>query len=103
MLADSKTFRPRGIAPGTELPLGIFKVSILKFRAGPAFEVVFHWSGKEIALRPPPPLRTGRESFPSSGSSNYKAPRERSRFHNGLVLACLHARPNFFWNARFKK
>ena len=32
----------------------------------------------------PPPLRTGCESFPSSGSSRYKAPRERSRLHDGL-------------------
>ena len=37
-------------------------------------------SGKEVALLPLPPLRTGHESFPSSGSSHYKAPRERSRF-----------------------
>jgi hypothetical protein len=31
-------------------------------------------SGKEVALLPLPPLRTGRESFPSSGSSRSKAP-----------------------------
>jgi len=31
-------------------------------------------SGKEAALLPLPPLRTGRESFPSSGSSRSKAP-----------------------------
>src|SRR2546430_16616154 len=37
-------------------------------------------SGKEVTLPPPPPLRTGRESFPSSGSSRYKAPLARSRF-----------------------
>ena len=42
------------------------------------------WSGKGAALPPLPPLRTGRESFPSSGSSRYKAPRERSRFHDGF-------------------
>src|SRR5271168_3449422 len=41
------------------------------------------WSGKGAALPPLPPLRTGRESFPSSGSSRYKAPRERSRLHDG--------------------
>jgi hypothetical protein len=29
--------------------------------------------GKEMALLPSPPLRTGLESFPSSGSSHYKA------------------------------
>src|SRR5579862_2994250 len=37
-------------------------------------------SGKEVTLPPPPPLRTGRESFPSSGSSRFKAPLLRSRF-----------------------
>src|ERR1035438_9201784 len=37
-------------------------------------------SGKEVALLPLPPLRTGHESFPSSGSSRYKASREWSRF-----------------------
>lgn len=31
-------------------------------------------SGKEAALPPPPPLRTGHESFPSSGSSLSNAP-----------------------------
>src|SRR5208282_525313 len=36
-------------------------------------------SGKGAALPPLPPLRTGRDSFPSSGSSRCKAPRERSR------------------------
>ena len=46
------------------------------------------WSGKEVVLRPPPPLRTGRETFASSGSSQCKAPRERSRFHDGLIPAC---------------
>ena len=40
-------------------------------------------SGKRAALPPPAPLRTGHESFPSSGSSRYKAPRERSRCHDG--------------------
>src|SRR5271170_7046409 len=42
------------------------------------------WSGKGVALPPLPPLRTGRETFASSGSSRSKAPRERSRFHNGF-------------------
>lgn len=32
-----------------------------------------NWSSRVMALPPPPPLRTGRESFPSSGSSRYKA------------------------------
>jgi hypothetical protein len=36
-------------------------------------------SGKEVALLPLPPLRTGRESFPSSGSSRCEALREQSR------------------------
>ena len=40
----------------------------------------FVGSGKGAVLPPPPPLRTGRESFPSSGSSRYKAPCDRSRF-----------------------
>ena len=31
-------------------------------------------SGKEAVSPPPPPLRTGHESFPSSGSSRFKAP-----------------------------
>ena len=35
-------------------------------------------------MPPLPPLRTGRETFASSGSSRTKAPRERSRFHNGF-------------------
>ena len=61
---------------------------------------VFDWSGKGAALPPLPPLRTGRESFPSSGSSRYKAPRERSRYHDGLIPACWRVMPNFFWNAR---
>jgi len=37
-------------------------------------------SGKEAALPPLPPLRTGHESFPSSGSSRCEAPLSRSRF-----------------------
>jgi hypothetical protein len=45
-------------------------------------------SGKRPALPPPAPLRTGRESFPSSGSSRCKAPRKRSRCHDGLIPAC---------------
>ena len=61
------------------------------------------WSGKGTALPPLPPLRTGRESFPSSGSSRYKAPRERSRHHDGLVPACWQEMPNFLKNARSLK
>ena len=37
--------------------------------AGCAAEDVPPSSGKEVALLPLPPLRTGRDSFPSSGSS----------------------------------
>jgi hypothetical protein len=36
-------------------------------------------------------MRTGRETFASSGSSRTKAPRERSRFHNGLRRAATTA------------
>ncbi len=36
-------------------------------------------SGKEMALPPSPPLRTGRETFASSGSSHFKALREQSQ------------------------
>ena len=53
-----------------------------------------HWSGKRMALPPLPPLRTGRETFASSGSSRYKAPRERSRFHDGLIPASWRWMPN---------
>jgi hypothetical protein len=47
------------------------------------------WSGKEVALPPLPPLRTGRETFASSGSSRTKAPRERSRCHDGRIPSWL--------------
>jgi hypothetical protein len=43
------------------------------------------WSGKEAALLPLPPLRTGRESFPSSGSSRCEAPCERGRSTRELL------------------
>jgi len=62
-----------------------------------------HWSGKGAALPPLPPLRTGRETFASSGSSRNKAPRERSRLHDGLIPACWRVMPTFFWNARSAK
>lgn len=42
-------------------------------------------SGKETALPPPPPLRTGRESFPSSGSSRCEVPCERGRSTRELL------------------
>jgi hypothetical protein len=48
-----------------------------------------HWSGKGTALPPLPPLRTGRETFASSGSSRCEAPRERSRFHDGCRVAFM--------------
>ena len=41
---------------------------------------IFPLSGKDAALPPRPPLRTERESFPSFGSSRYKALREQGRF-----------------------
>ena len=44
------------------------------------------WSGKGTALPPLPPIRTGLESFPSSGSSRSKAPPERSRYHDGEIV-----------------
>ena len=48
---------------------------------GNVFFIMFNTRpGKRAALLPLPPLRTGRESFPSSGSSRYKAPLSRSRF-----------------------
>lgn len=62
-----------------------------------------NWSGKRATLPPLPPLRTGRESFPSSGSSRHKAPRERSRHHDGLIPACWQEMPNFLKNARSLK
>ena len=64
---------------------------------------LLNWSGKEMTLRSPPPLRTGRETFASSGSSRSKAPRERSRLHNGLTPACWRVMPNFLWKARSTK
>jgi hypothetical protein len=63
----------------------------------------WHWPGKDAALPLRPPLRTGRETFASSGSSRCKAPRERSRCHDGLIPASWRWRPNFFWNARSAK
>ena len=60
-------------------------------------------SGKEVTSPPLPPLRTGRESFPSSGSSRCKAPYEWSRLHDGLIPASWRWMPNFLWNARSAK
>jgi len=60
-------------------------------------------SGKRATLPPPAPLRTGRESFPSSGSSQCKAPPRRSRFHDGLIPACLRLTPNFLRKTRSLK
>lgn len=45
-------------------------------------------SGKEAALLPLPPLRTGLESFPSSGSSQQKSCRSRTGFRDGFC--CGH-------------
>ena len=60
-------------------------------------------SGKGAALLPLPPLRTGRESFPSSGSSRYKAPRERSRFHDDLIPACWRCDAELFVERTFRE
>src|SRR6266480_1204058 len=55
------------------------------------------WSAKEVTLPPPPPLRTGHESFPSSGSSRCKAPPSRSpftqRFQSEKVSKRCQSRP----------
>lgn len=40
-------------------------------------------SGKEATLLSPPPLRTGRASFPASGSSPSQRPLRRTRCNNG--------------------
>jgi SAM-dependent methyltransferase len=40
----------------------------------------------QAALRPPGPLRTGRESFPSPSSSPSNASLEETRFRNGKTL-----------------
>ncbi len=47
--------------------------------------------GKEAALPPPPPLRTARESFPSSSSSLHKRP---------LRDAAAFVRPSCTWICR---
>ena len=60
-------------------------------------------SGKRASLLTLPPLRTGHESFPSSGSSRCKAPYEWSRLHDGLIPASWRWMPNFLWNARSAK
>ena len=36
-------------------------------------------------------------------SERYEAPRERSRFHDGLIPACWREMPNFLKNARSLK
>jgi hypothetical protein len=58
-----------------------------------AKKVAKKWSGKEVALPPLPPLRTGRETFASSGSSRTKAPRERSRCHTMCHLYDTRLQP----------
>ena len=40
----------------------------------------------QAALRPPGPLRTGREGFPSPSSSPSNASGEETRFRNGKTL-----------------
>jgi len=53
-----------------------------------------------VVLPQLPPLRTGREGFPSSGSSRIKAPQKQSRYHDGLIPACWRVMPNFFASRR---
>jgi hypothetical protein len=60
-------------------------------------------SGKRAALLPLPPLRTGRESFPSSGSSRCKAPVSGAGFHDGLIPASWRWMPNFLRERTFCK
>src|SRR2546427_6851008 len=60
-------------------------------------------SGKETALLPPPPLRTGRESFPSSGSSRCEAPRERSRFSRRFNPGFMAMDSEFLEERTFRK
>src|ERR1022692_65506 len=46
-------------------------------------------SGKEMALRPSPPQRTVRASFPAYGSSLRSRSSERTGEHNGACLASV--------------
>jgi hypothetical protein len=57
----------------------------LDIGTGSGFTIECWVSGKEAALLPLPPLRTGRESFPSSGSSRCEAPCERGRSTRELL------------------
>jgi hypothetical protein len=49
------------------------------------------WSGKVRALPPSPPLRTGHESFPSSGSSLPNG-HQRTRFHEDTLRVAFTIR-----------
>ena len=61
-------------------------------------EAVRNGSGKRAVLPPLAPLRTGRESFPSSGSSPCKAPPKRNRCHDGYrAMPPLRYRLAAFW------
>ena len=46
----------------------------LRNPAIPRLSAAHRWPGKEVALPPPPPLRTARESFPSCSSSLHERP-----------------------------
>jgi hypothetical protein len=48
-------------------------------------------------------LRTGRESFPSSGSSRYKLRDSGASFHDGFLRVSGRWTPNFLKNARSSK
>jgi len=54
-------------------------------------------------LLPLPPLRTGLESFPSSGSSRCKAPRERSRFSRRFNPGFMAVDAELFAERTFSK
>ena len=60
-------------------------------------------SGKRAALLPLPPLRTGLESFPSSGSSRCKAPRGRSRYSRRFNPGFMAVDAELFAERTFSK
>ena len=62
------------------------------------------WSGKELTLRPTPPLRTGRESFQLIRLKPLRDfASRRSRCHDGFLRAGGRWMPNFLKNFRSSK
>jgi len=55
-------------------------------RLGRLFDFFGLLPSSQAALRPPGPLRTGREGFPSPSSSPSNASLEETRFRNGKTL-----------------